>query len=71
MVGPATVTYAGKADDLGLHFISDPHGAGRGGCLRLRPYIARTGSTANDPIDAVEPALIEAFGAGEPVEREI
>lgn len=67
---PATVTYAGKPMIWVFRFISDPHGAETRRLFAITAIYRPDWEHRNDPIDAVEPALIEAFGAGEPVERE-
>jgi hypothetical protein len=67
---PASVSFAGKPMIWVFRFLSEPQGSAN---LRLFGIIALyrpEWEHRNEPIDAVEPALTEAFGAGEALERE-
>ena len=65
---PATVTFAGEPMIWVFHFLSEPQGTNN---LRLFGIFAAyrpAWEHRNEPVDAVEPALIDAFGAGEAIE---
>ena len=67
---PATVTFAGKPMIWVFRFLSDPQGAEARRLFAITALYYPAWEHRNEPIDAVEPALVAAFGSGESLQRD-
>lgn len=67
---PASVSFAGKPMIWVFRFLSEPRGSVNLRLFGITALYRPEWEHRNEPIDAVEPALIDAFGSGEALERE-
>lgn len=67
---PATVPYAGKPMIWIFRFLSDPQGAEARRLFAITALYRPDWEARNQPIDAIEPALVDAFGPGDAIEQE-